>query len=435
VATGATTSSGHAEPNAGLAKVKPQEAQSASLPMRPAPVKSTTYPSRYTGAQGGTGCTADWVNSEAGRVYLAKHKLQLPPTQLLSLECQKRKFNPDFVVEQVDGRMYKCQVTIRDVIVKHRGHYQNGVAAKQDVALKALKEVQKWPIPPTNLYFVAQFSGEVSDDAVHHSLRQVLKGRKYTLSTLRYPGLSRGYFLLQIPEYQGFPTSIIRLNGMHNSVVFANIKKTDHCNLCAKTNSTPHSRVCCPLWRHSPAPPVKLEYGGHKQSFPQRPVKTESKYYNPAGNHDSTVVKHVVGSVAMHDQLIRSIQNATGTAAMSSESQDPRVKLAFLEGIALGARLAATAPGNGTNGERRRSRSPGGREPRGSDYWPPPGYRARSPLAPIRDRHRSREPMIDHGVEPRHAGGYDGSVRGRRRSPEPYVGQGASHWSNDMYFR
>lgn len=439
VATGATTGSGHAEPKAGLVKVKSQETQPTSLPMCPAPAKNSGGPTRSTGLQGGpdyTGGTGEWLNSEAGRHYLAKHQLRLPPTQLLSLECQKRKFNPDFLIEQVDGRAYKCRVIVRDVTIRHRGHYPNAVAAKQDLALKALKVVQSWAIPPTKLYFAAQFSGQISDDAVHDNLRRVLNGRKYDLSTLRYPGMSGGFLLLQIPESQGFSTGIIRLDGALNSVVFVSIKRTDHCNVCVRTDLTSHSRVYCPLWRPSSPAPVKTQFDDRKYSFFQRPVQNEPKLYNPRRNRDSAMAQQSDGPVDKQDQLIRTIKEVMGTTPTSSESQDPRVKAAFLEGIALGARLAATTPDNATNKERQRSRSPGARHPPGSDYWRPAGYRARSPLPLVRDRQRSRELMADCGLERRQTayGAWD-PPRGRRRSPEPYVSQGASHWDHDMYFR
>lgn len=407
VATGATTRSGHAESKQGLAKNKTQGNQLFSLPMRPTPARTSFHPARVTGLHGGPGGpggTAEWINSAAGKAYLAKHQLHLPPTQLLSLECQKRKFNPEFAIEQVDGRTYQCRVTVRDVTVRHRGHYPNGVAAKQDLALKALKVVQEWPVPRRNLYFIAQFSGKISDDAVHTSLRKVLKGREYELSTLRYPGMSGGSLLLQIPERQGFPTSIVRLEGALNSVVFVNIKKTEHCNLCDTKNPASHSRVYCPLWRHSAAPPpVQTEFDGRRRSFSQHPIKTEPEPNNPPRNRDNretSTGRHADMSVDKQNQLIRTIQDVMGTVPASSESQDPKVKAAFLEGVALGARLAGTAPADATNNERRRSQSPGPREPRHSDHWQAPGYRDRSPLPVVRDRQRSREPTMEYGMEP-----------------------------------
>ena len=413
--------------------VKTQGPQPTSLPARPASAKGSRA-SRSTGPQvvvRPDNGTAEWVHSPSGRRFLAKHQLQLPPTQLLSLECQKRRFNPSFKIEQEGWHAFRCSVTMRDETVRLKGHYQNAVAAKQYVAFEALKVVQGWPIPRPHLYFIAQFNGQISDDMVHRKLYYVLNGRQYTLSTLRYPGTSGGFLLLQIPEDEGFPTSFIRLSGGLDSVVFANIKKTDHCNLCAKNPGlTSHSRICCPLWRDSPAP------GGPKHGLPQNPVKTEPRVYGPPAYHSTAMAKHAHGSLDQRDQLIRSIHEVVGTAPTSSESNDPRIKTAFLEGIALGARIAMVAPGSDTNSKRRRSRSPGAREQRGPDYWPPPGYRARSPLATMRDRQMSREPMIDRGVEPRRASyGAVDSYRGGRRSSDSHVGQGSSYWSHDMYSR
>lgn len=449
VATGPVRGSGPALPETDLMGVKTKEkSESSTLPMRPAPAK-TLYPSRYPKNQGGNRAesgTADWISSEAGRFYLAKHQLQYPPTQLLSLECQKRKFNPAFEVEETNAQKFRCTVVVRDMTFTS-GVFHNGVAAKQDAAFRALRAVSAWPLPPANpLYFVAQFSGQISDDAVHQKLRQVLNGRKYALSTQRYPGMSGGYLLLQIPD-QGFPTSIIRLDreltaGLE-SVTFMNVKKSDHCNLCANTALIPHARIHCPLWRVSPPNPVnnrQIEpaYGGNRNSFPQRLIKSEPRGGTPPRNHSTATVKHVNNHVDKQAELIRNIQDVMGTGAASSESQDPRVKVAFLEGIALGARLAATAPGNAANAERRRSRSPNGREPRGSDYWPASTYRARSPLATVRERQRSREPPMNRVAEPRQPDReFRCASRGRGWSPGRYGngGQGASHWDNGTYLR
>jgi hypothetical protein len=411
--------------------------------MRPAPIKTATFPPRHTGSQEANKADsnpAGWVLSSAGRKFMAKHQLQLPPTQLLSLECQKRKFNPAFEIKQDGLQTFQCTVTIQDKIVRSRARYHSAAAAKQYAALEAWKLVRTWPLPKASLYFVAQFTGQISEDNVHSKLRQVLNGRRYSLSILRYPGMSGGFLLLQIPGDQGFPTSFIRLSGELDSVVFANIKKSDHCNLCAKTSLPPHQRVQCPLWRPSPALPARLEPDNQKQGHqPQYPVKAEPKYYAPSARNNTPITQDIYGPFDKRDQLIRCIQREMGTAATSSESKDPRVKAAFLEGIALGARLAVSVPGNNADRDRRRSRSrsrsPRGRQPRGTDRWTPSGYRVRTPLAQSRDRQASPEPLIDRGVD-RHSASYGAgdSHRGRRRGSDHYVAQGASHWGNDMYF-
>jgi hypothetical protein len=387
--------------------------------------------------------TWDWLKSDIGRFYLTQHNLTQAPTLLLSLECQKRKFNPAFEVKVISERKYRCVVTVRDLAITCTGTYDNQIAAKQDAAYKALQVVREWPLP-TALFFIGQFTGHVSDATVHDKIQQVLQGRRYKLSTQRFPGMPGGYLLLQIPD-QGWPTSFIRLDGGPNStltsVVLTALNKDTNCNLCRQTSMHPHARVDCPLWVLSPAPLVTTQhriepyYGGHKSDLALRPIKQETKEQN-LQNCNRDAAKYGDNTADKQTQLLRGIQQVVGTAAASSESQDPKVKAAFLEGIALGARLAATAPGNPNNRDRQRTRSPGGREPRGSDYWPPPSYRARSPIAPRRGRQRSRDPMLwDASAEPRHPAQTPvGSARVREWSPHGY-GQGASHWDNGKHYR
>lgn len=460
VATGTARNSGHTKPESGHVKIESQPKTASSLPKRPAPAKDI-YPSRYSAAQGGVKSdagkgTAEWMNSPAGQLYLARHKLKSSPTQMLSLECQKRKFNPSFEIDVVnDAQQFRCSVVVRNMTFIS-GAFHSGVGAKQDAALKALRVVSTWPIPPASpLFFVAQFSGKFSDGAVHNSLRHLLKGRKYSLSIQRSPRMSGGHLLLEIPD-QGFPDDDIRLDGGLESVVFVSVKKGDHCTTCA---NTPHPVVKCPMWRtlqpyryaatknrqNEPA------HSDRKQAVAQRPVKRESEEYSlpPARNQGAALAPRVENHdpynhpVDEQAHLIRRIHEVMGRGAPSSESQDPRVKTAFLEGVALGARLAATAPGpaagdtpgnalghalghapgHATGGERRRSRSPDGRDRR-PGYYHAPSYRVRSP--PVRERQMSREPPMDR---PFH--GYGGLSRDPRWSPcfQP------SHWDSGRNFR
>lgn len=427
-------------------KVKARERDiSAALAIRPK--QQDLYPSRYPSVTkvdnwGFGGSNQDWLSSEVGRYYLRKHQVREAPTQTLSLECQKRKFNPDFHTEMVNQHAYRCRVKVRDITVSCTGTFDNILSAKQDAAYKALRIVREWPVPPLSnpLFYIAQFSGQISDDAVHSRLRQILKGRKYTLSAQRYPGMSGGYLLLQIPQDPGFPMGIIRLDGGLESVVFMKHKKADYCNLCAKTALKPHARIHCPLWQTTTGAypgrmvePTKVQ----RNDLPQRLVKAEPE---KGRNNNTTLVKHAADSIDKQAQLIRSIQDVMGTSAGSGESKDPKVKAAFLEGIALGARLAATAPGNAANAERRRTRS---RTPEGPelrrlttrDYW-----RNRSPM---RERQRSRERGfdrgpdrgIDRGVEPRQSSQpAANSSRGRLWGAEA-VGVGSSRWGKGDYYR
>lgn len=67
------------------------------------------------------------------------------PTQLLSLECQKRGFNPKWAEEQIGENEYKCAVELNGALVKGSASYSTPEAAKLAVASVALGLVRRWP--------------------------------------------------------------------------------------------------------------------------------------------------------------------------------------------------------------------------------------------------------------------------------------------------
>ncbi|KAI0014840.1 hypothetical protein F4780DRAFT_153273 [Xylariomycetidae sp. FL0641] len=82
---------------------------------------------------------------------------QTPPyTTQLSLECQKRRFNPHFS-EWIDDGAYKCSVDL-DGRTLHDSHgFRSALEAKQSIAKKALVEVRKMKIPPPKVAHDAKF--------------------------------------------------------------------------------------------------------------------------------------------------------------------------------------------------------------------------------------------------------------------------------------
>ncbi|XXH03069.1 hypothetical protein Hte_009459 [Hypoxylon texense] len=66
---------------------------------------------------------------------------------LLSLECQKRKFNPIFHVWATPDGGFKCSVSVNGVIVYDNRSYDSIMDAKESVAKQALDVVRKLPCP------------------------------------------------------------------------------------------------------------------------------------------------------------------------------------------------------------------------------------------------------------------------------------------------
>ena len=171
VATGTSGHDAFSNSDSGLQKVKTLvRDMSSALALRPK--RSVPYPSRYPPVTGVNklrpGVTPDWITSELGQYYLNEHQIRAAPTQLLSFECQKRKFNPDFQAEVLNPQTFRCSVTVLDITVSCPGTYSDAQAARQDAAYKALRIVRKWAIPPPTcqLYYVAQFHGQISDDEI-----------------------------------------------------------------------------------------------------------------------------------------------------------------------------------------------------------------------------------------------------------------------------
>ncbi|KAK4129735.1 hypothetical protein N657DRAFT_91809 [Parathielavia appendiculata] len=77
--------------------------------------------------------------------------LQPAPTQLLSLECQRRRFNPQFVVKEASSNVFTCSVKLRDITIHGDKAHSSSIDAKHAVAAKALPIVRKWPICSSEL--------------------------------------------------------------------------------------------------------------------------------------------------------------------------------------------------------------------------------------------------------------------------------------------
>lgn len=64
--------------------------------------------------------------------------------QELSLKCQSRGFNPEWVSNGTSGSKHSYNVKLRDVIIKSDGWYADAQVAKAVVATKALNDAELW---------------------------------------------------------------------------------------------------------------------------------------------------------------------------------------------------------------------------------------------------------------------------------------------------
>jgi len=68
-------------------------------------------------------------------------------TQLLSLECQKRRFNPQWEETSLPNGEFQCAVHLKEHRVSSIRTFATASAAKQAIAYKAWNIVRRWPTP------------------------------------------------------------------------------------------------------------------------------------------------------------------------------------------------------------------------------------------------------------------------------------------------
>ncbi|KAK6949601.1 hypothetical protein Daesc_009684 [Daldinia eschscholtzii] len=69
----------------------------------------------------------------------------ITPAMLLSQECQKRRFNPQFKELHDGNGRFKCSVNLKGLVVADTSTYSNPFEAKSAISKKALLEVRKLP--------------------------------------------------------------------------------------------------------------------------------------------------------------------------------------------------------------------------------------------------------------------------------------------------
>lgn len=399
-----------------------------------------------------------------------------PFAQVLSSECQKRRFNPEFLPAPAGFELFTCDVKLRDVIIKGRRAYSSVVQAKQEVAKIALRIIRDWPIDgePVHYGFLglvecgAHISVEV--DVIHDKLRELVGRQNYTLWTkgedVRVT-VTRGSPLLL--QFTAMPKRDLRIHAPAFDLLFKAISKNKTCEFCLPgADEPPHTLQKCSNWIESQAPWTRgrearsdprlagTRTGSNSIAISRGPEHPRTRphhngYTKPEPRDETATELYRVPPVKQENKipaekkpdqqahLIRNIQDVMGEWVPTDEIQDPKVKAAFLEGIALGTRLATAAPGQAfRERERKRSRSParpapshaGNASVTHSNHSTYPRYRVRSPpraAAPAAARnvlvyepHRRVQYQPYGGEYPRQPNGHDNAHRG---------GHSGSHWN------
>jgi len=69
------------------------------------------------------------------------------PTHLLSVECQMRKFNPEWIEVYLGRNRHICSVQLQHLFVANNHIFPSREEAKTAIAVKALGIVLQWPVP------------------------------------------------------------------------------------------------------------------------------------------------------------------------------------------------------------------------------------------------------------------------------------------------
>ncbi|KAK4097953.1 hypothetical protein N658DRAFT_257012 [Parathielavia hyrcaniae] len=147
------------------------------LPAKPAQLKPVSQPSaRYQ--RGGTSNMTQPT---------------MTPMQHLSQECQRRGFNPAWVIKEVRGNAITCAVKLRDMTIHGDETYRCSMTAKYAVAMKALPIVRNWPIS----------SSEVGQQyRRYHAERTVVNEERRALARVA-PKIEQGTVMADVPAVDG----------------------------------------------------------------------------------------------------------------------------------------------------------------------------------------------------------------------------------------
>ncbi|KAK3335292.1 hypothetical protein B0T19DRAFT_452218 [Cercophora scortea] len=253
-------------------------------------------------------------SSHQGNTTL-QHQAPATPMQLLSLACQKRKFNPEWI-EKAVGDKFTCAVRLRDQLVNSTRAYATPYVAKLVAAQKALKIVSSWGLP----------TGAEMDSTQSRATNNPKHG-------------------VTIKQEKGDSPRKVSAGGRSNGQ--ASIKKE--------------------RGAHGP----NSQAGGTNGNN-----TAQSKPSGSEGNRDRRGTGHSTADLRKQQVLIEDIQKIMGIEVPDRSKDDPEVAKAFLEGLALGSRLAGSLSLQTSRGRSSRSRSPSLRNPDGNRF------RTRSPVRP-----------------------------------------------------
>ncbi|KAM7198251.1 hypothetical protein V8F20_006278 [Naviculisporaceae sp. PSN 640] len=337
-----------------------------------------------------------------------------PATQLLSYECQRRGFNPEWSFRQTNVGRFVCNVKLGNTLVQGNTSHSTEYLAKMSTAKEALKVARQLP---RRVYF---FTG---DNSPCNENRPVVK-QEY------------GFGMTTLPPRPGIGAAPAAVNNEEDVIMRDSV--TEESRRSANTTvARAQTQAINQALNWIRGPQTASRRSGTQDS--QRMV------VNAGNDRPSTATQAVIltDDISNDDVLL-----AAQIRRSMAENSNPEVSKAFLDGLALGSRLGALgatldrvprdrrssrsrSPTAGRRDDRHRVRSPPAPRIR---LTPPPQYYS-YPGRPSSDRYRPARP----------AGGQ--KEAGTERTQENLVPRSANTasaekrgandeaWVHDLYYR
>lgn len=341
--------------------------------------------------------------------------------QLLSAECQRRGFNPEWNFCETHVGRIVCHVRVGDTWVEGKTSHNDAHRAKISTAKEALKVVKQMPRRASGLY---SFSGDTKPSAENRPLgenRPVVKHET---------GVGRA-LLPPRPNIRATPTVVKQEEDV--------VMRDSAADEPSRPISTPipraqtHAINQALTWVRGPQMDTRQ---GRTQGLQRTGGNARA-----GDGRSSTATELAIRTENISDDVLLAAQIRRSMA----ENLNPAVSKAFLDGLALGSRLGVALDRVPRSRHESRSRSPTARRrddrhrvrsPQGSRIrlTPPPQYH-NLPGRRTSDRYRPAGPASGEREVGAERGRENLVPRSAHTTPTEKRGADDEAWVHDLYFR
>ncbi|KAK1764764.1 hypothetical protein QBC33DRAFT_594261 [Phialemonium atrogriseum] len=290
---------------------------------------------------------------------------------LLSTECQKRGFNPQWTAGEMRGGMFQCSVNLNGrEIGPGPAFFATFEEAKREMASKALDIVKTWPVTKA-----PKPATQNVQTATQPPMQPATQSR------------ARGQDL----------AGLLKSVQKSNASLRQGKRKAKQAKAAKAANSGNGSRTGhvarATAGEHANLQKIKQEEGVEQRLKVPKIVKDSGTTGHAAKGNGREKT-----SGEKTSRVLEEVQSLIGTTFPDNFNEDPRIATTFLEGLALGSRLAESVAKNSQLRDGSQAHDQTGRSPN-RDALRLRSYRSRSPVRG-RDRESDRR-WRDHGEQRR----------------------------------